>query len=96
MRVLDIVELFDVPVPPPNPGNINYFLKLHFRIFIEANWQNLTEFRKDLKPLQIIQPEGFHFIFFTLIKKNFQGPSFKVTGRKVEWQNWSFRVGKKF
>jgi len=63
MRVLDIVELFDVPVPPPNP---------------EANWQNLTEFRKDLKPLQIIQPEG---------------PSFKVTGRKVEWQNWSFRVG---
>ncbi|SEE66165.1 primary-amine oxidase [Rhizobiales bacterium GAS191] len=36
------------------------------------------ETRTDLKPLHIIQPEG---------------PSFTVEGWKVEWQNWSFRIG---
>lgn len=36
------------------------------------------ETRKDLKPLDIVQREG---------------PSFTVDGWKVEWQNWSFRVG---
>jgi primary-amine oxidase len=35
-------------------------------------------FRKDLKPLQINQPEG---------------PSFKTLGRRVEWQKWSFQLG---
>lgn len=35
-------------------------------------------FRKDLKPLQVIQPEG---------------PSFKILGRHVEWQKWSFQLG---
>jgi primary-amine oxidase len=34
--------------------------------------------RRDVKPLDIVQPEG---------------PSFKVDGWQVEWQNWSFRVG---
>ncbi|MDQ0457886.1 primary-amine oxidase [Rhizobium paknamense] len=34
--------------------------------------------RPDLKPLNIVQPEG---------------PSFTVDGWKVEWQGWSFRVG---
>ncbi|EPS38160.1 hypothetical protein H072_8063 [Dactylellina haptotyla CBS 200.50] len=34
--------------------------------------------RKDLKPLQVTQPEG---------------ASFTVTGRLVEWQKWRFRVG---
>ncbi|KAK6341352.1 hypothetical protein TWF696_008430 [Orbilia brochopaga] len=34
--------------------------------------------RKDLKPLQVVQPEG---------------ASFKITGRLVEWQKWRFRVG---
>jgi primary-amine oxidase len=34
--------------------------------------------RKDVKPLDIVQAEG---------------PSFKVDGWKVEWQNWMFRVG---
>lgn len=34
--------------------------------------------RNDLKPLQVIQPEG---------------ASFKITGRLVEWQKWRFRVG---
>ncbi|GLK83727.1 primary-amine oxidase [Ancylobacter defluvii] len=36
------------------------------------------ETRKGLKPLHIVQPEG---------------PSFTVDGWKVEWQNWSFRLG---
>lgn len=35
-------------------------------------------FRKDLKPLQISQPEG---------------PSFHVDNRNVTWQKWSFQLG---
>lgn len=35
-------------------------------------------FRQDLKPLQVIQPEG---------------PSFSILGRRVEWQKWSFQLG---
>ena len=34
--------------------------------------------RKDLKPLDVLQP---------------QGPSFRVNGGLVEWQKWRFRVG---
>eukprot|EP00884_Botryococcus_braunii_P004086 jgi/Botrbrau1/13679/Bobra.0378s0010.1 len=34
--------------------------------------------RTDLKPLNIVQPEG---------------PSFKVDGYRVTWQKWNFRVG---
>jgi len=37
-----------------------------------------TSPRADIKPLHIEQPEG---------------PSFKVDGWSVEWQNWCFRVG---
>ncbi len=35
-------------------------------------------YRKDLKPLNITQP---------------QGVSFKIDGRVIEWQNWKFHVG---
>ncbi|NUU07629.1 primary-amine oxidase [Leifsonia sp. C5G2] len=34
--------------------------------------------RTSLKPIEITQPEG---------------PSFRVDGSRVEWENWSFRVG---
>ena len=34
--------------------------------------------RKDLKPLQVVQPEG---------------PSFSIAGRNVRWQKWSFQLG---
>lgn len=34
--------------------------------------------RTDLKPLEIVQPEG---------------PSFEVDGHQVRWQKWSFRIG---
>lgn len=61
-----VVELFDygvVPLPSEH-GN-----------FREGDW---GPSRTDLKPLEIVQPEG---------------PSFSVDGRLVEWQNWRFRVG---
>lgn len=35
-------------------------------------------FRKDLKPLQVVQPEG---------------PSFTIRDRRVDWQKWSFQLG---
>ncbi|PLB46237.1 hypothetical protein P170DRAFT_467339 [Aspergillus steynii IBT 23096] len=35
-------------------------------------------FRKDLKPLHVVQPEG---------------PSFRIDGRQVSWQKWSFHMG---
>lgn len=34
-------------------------------------------FRKDVKPLQIISPEG---------------PSFSVTGNEISWQKFKFRI----
>ncbi|KAE8370320.1 copper amine oxidase [Aspergillus caelatus] len=35
-------------------------------------------FRKDVKPLHVVQPEG---------------PSFRIDGRHVSWQKWSFHMG---
>ena len=35
-------------------------------------------FRKDLKPLQVLQPEG---------------PSFTCNGRNISWQKWNFQLG---
>ncbi len=49
---------------PPEEGNYNR----HF----------IKDYRTDLKPLEITQPEG---------------PSFTVEGQKVTWQNWHFRIG---
>lgn len=40
--------------------------------------EDLPAPRRTVKPLDVVQP---------------QGPSFKVDGWKVEWENWSFRVG---
>ena len=40
--------------------------------------EDLPTPRKTVKPLDIVQKDG---------------PSFKVEGWKVDWQNWSFRVG---
>ncbi len=38
----------------------------------------VKDFRTDLKPLDIVQPEG---------------PSFQVDGREVSWQKWNLRIG---
>ena len=40
--------------------------------------ESVGPLREDVRPLEIVQPEG---------------PSFRVDGHRVQWQNWSFRVG---
>jgi primary-amine oxidase len=63
LEVLRIEDYGTVPLPPE-----------------PANWasQYIPNTRQDLKPIDIVQPEG---------------PSFKVDGHQVEWQKWKFRVG---
>ena len=63
MEVLRIEEYGNVPLPPES-----------------GNWarEYIPEMRKDLKPVDIVQPEG---------------PSFIVEGNQVQWQKWTFRVG---
>ena len=63
---LEIIGIEDEHVYPVPMENANYAEK-----FVE-NW------RTDIKPLTISQPEG---------------ASFTVEGWKVSWQKWSFRVG---
>lgn len=63
MEVLRIEDYGAKPLPP-EPGN----------------WarEYIPKVRQDLRPLDIIQPEG---------------PTFAVAGNHVQWQKWSFRVG---
>ena len=63
LEVLRIEDYGTVPLPPES-----------------ANWasQYIPNTRQDLKPIDIVQPEG---------------PSFQVDGYQVEWQKWKFRVG---
>ena len=63
MEVLRIEDYGSVPLPPEG-----------------GNWarEYIPNMRKDLKPLDIVQP---------------QGPSFTVEGNQVQWQKWKFRVG---
>ena len=63
MKVLRVEDHGVVPIPP-NDGNYGA--------------EFVGEFRTDLKPLDVVQPEG---------------PSFAVDGNLVRWQKWSFRVG---
>ena len=63
MEVMRIDDYGVVPLPP-NPGN--YAAEF------------VGEFRQDLKPLEITQPEG---------------PSFKVDSHGVSWQKWHLRIG---
>lgn len=63
MEVLKVEDYGVVPLPP-NPGN--YATEF------------IPKFRTDLKPLNIVQPEG---------------PSFEVQGHFVRWQKWQFRIG---
>lgn len=63
MEVIRIEEYDIVPLPPES-----------------GNWarEYLPNMRRDLKPVDIVQPEG---------------PSFTVEGNQVQWQKWKFRVG---
>jgi primary-amine oxidase len=63
MAVIRIEEYPVAPLPPES-----------------GNWarEYIPSVRKDLKPVDIVQPEG---------------PSFTVEGNHVQWQKWIFRVG---
>jgi primary-amine oxidase len=63
MKIVRIEDHQVIPLPP-EPGNYAS--------------DYIKQFRQDLKPLEISQPEG---------------PSFVVRGHEVKWQKWSFRVG---
>lgn len=69
MKVLRVEDTGVVPLPP-QPSN-------YARGYV-AEFSPSGEFRKDLKPLEITQPDG---------------PSFTVEGHFVQWQKWSFRIG---
>jgi len=63
-RVIRLVDYLDLPVPQESGNYDDPAIR--------------GPERTDLKPLQIIQPEG---------------PSFQVDGEVVTWQNWKFRIG---
>jgi len=63
MQVIRVEEYGHWPLPP---GQSNYAA------------DRITNYRQDIKPLEISQPEG---------------PSFAVDGYQVRWQNWSFVIG---
>ncbi|NJL91687.1 MAG: primary-amine oxidase [Coleofasciculaceae cyanobacterium SM2_1_6] len=63
MTVLRVEDLGIVPVPPEDGNYAAEFI---------------PELRRDLKPLEIKQPEGV---------------SFTVQGYQVSWQNWQMRIG---
>jgi primary-amine oxidase len=63
MKVIKIEDNGVVPLPT-QPGNYSA--------------ESIKEFRQDLRPLDIAQPEG---------------PSFTVQGHEVRWQKWRFRIG---
>jgi primary-amine oxidase len=63
MKVIRVEEHGQWPLPP---GECNYAA------------DRVKDFRKDIKPLEITQPEG---------------PSFHVDGHQVHWQKWSLVVG---
>ena len=47
-------------------------------IFEDGNVPSFTQYRDDVKPIEITQPEG---------------PSFTVDGHHVQWQKWDLRIG---
>ncbi|KAK1359666.1 Amine oxidase [Heracleum sosnowskyi] len=70
MQNMVVIEFEDrklVPLPPADP----------LRNYTPGETRGGID-RSDVKPLQIVQPEG---------------PSFRVSGHYVEWQKWSLRIG---
>ncbi|KAK0574040.1 hypothetical protein LWI29_017422 [Acer saccharum] len=70
MQNMVVIEFEDrklVPLPPADP----------LRNYTAGETRGGVD-RSDVKPLQIVQPEG---------------PSFRVNGHFVEWQKWNFRIG---
>ncbi|KAK3443194.1 hypothetical protein EUGRSUZ_B03297 [Eucalyptus grandis] len=70
MQNMVVIEFEDrklVPLPPADP----------LRNYTPGETRGGVD-RSDVKPLQIIQPEG---------------PSFRVNGHFIQWQKWNFRIG---
>lgn len=65
MQVIEVEDYGVVPIPKPD---INYD-----RLFLEKE-----KIRKDLKPINVHQPEGV---------------SFTLNGRTLKWHNWSVLIG---
>ena len=63
MEVVTVEDYGVVPLPPQDGNYSQEFIK---------------NYRTDLKPLEIVQPDG---------------PSFQVEGHKITWQKWQFRIG---
>ncbi|MEO1592890.1 MAG: primary-amine oxidase [Cyanobacteria bacterium J06632_22] len=63
MEVLRVEDYGVVPLPPQDGNYTPEYVK---------------HYRQDLKPLDIVQPEG---------------PSFTVEGHHISWQKWKIRVG---
>ncbi|MCW2798972.1 MAG: hypothetical protein JWQ70_444 [Aeromicrobium sp.] len=72
MKVIDVEDHGVVPLPPTAGNYAPEFM------FDENNRPAFSEFRSDLKALEITQPDG---------------PSFTVDGWGVTWQKWALRVG---
>jgi primary-amine oxidase len=66
LNAMEVIEIEDHGIVPLPPDDGNY----------GAEFQG--SFRTDLKPLEIVQPDG---------------PSFTVRGHAVTWQKWHFRIG---
>ncbi|MGB3612651.1 MAG: primary-amine oxidase [Elainellaceae cyanobacterium] len=66
LNKMEVVRVEDHGVVPLPPKDGNY------------STEYVKNYRQDLKPLEIVQPEG---------------PSFTVNGHKISWQKWKMRVG---
>ena len=66
LNKMEVIRVEDYGVVPLPPKSGNY------------SREYIDEFRSDIKPLDITQP---------------QGPSFEVQGHFVRWQKWQFRIG---
>jgi primary-amine oxidase len=63
MEVIRVEDFGVIPFPPKDGNYTPEFVK---------------KYRTDIKPLEIVQPEG---------------PSFQVSGQEISWQKWKIRVG---
>ncbi|NEQ50541.1 MAG: primary-amine oxidase [Leptolyngbya sp. SIO3F4] len=63
MEVIRVEDYGVIPLPPKDGNYTTEYVK---------------DYRQDLKPLEIVQPEG---------------PSFSVNGHEISWQKWKIRVG---
>jgi primary-amine oxidase len=66
LNTMEVIRVEDYGFVPLPPGSGNYAA------------HRMEKFRQDIKPLEIVQPEG---------------PSFEVKGHEVRWQKWHFVIG---